>query len=429
MRPKHHIGRILGATAALALAATLSVTTSPAHAVTDSGTDSRPMPTQVFQEDAPFYQKLPDDTPVAHNSDALVAAFKRQTEQYYGSPDRPNLDVNYSEFAPALYVARESDPSYDIVMWNCQEKTEPNWADEVSEQLKGINIPADMIPDQSSDGSVSIYNEDTGSVTDLWQTRKNADGQWEACWGGKIENAQESIGQFEPGYGASASGLAQLAYVIRHQELVNGQINHVINVGLPEITAWPATSWPANRTDGSHTELAITMGQMMRLPADLDLDELNLSPAARTIAQAAQDYGIMLTETSGSVSIGAENYISLKEDRYEEVFRGRWASLEMQGDPERNEDPFPIDQLEMLPIDYKAPLNNTGPKGPPPTDQASLPPVDPSEPSDPDSSATPAPDTDAEATSTAWVIPVGAVIVIAAGAATIVLARRRGRGA
>lgn len=399
---------------AASLVIALCAMPNTAFAATNSGTDSRPMPTQIFHETSPFYQKLPDDTPVAPDSAELSAAFKRQTIQYYGTPETPNLDVNFSNFAPALYVSRNSDPAYDIVMWNCQGKTDPNWADEISEQLKGIHIPADMIPDQSADGSVSIFNEDDGTVTDLWQVRKNGD-QWEACWGGKILNAAESIGAFEPGYGASASGLAQSAYVIRHQELVNGKINHVINVGLPEIKAWPAWSWPANRTDGGHTGTALTIGQILRLPADLDIDSLNLSPAARTIAIAAQEYGIMVTETSGSVSIGAENYIGLKDDRYDEVFRGRWASQEMLGDPARGEQAFPIDQLEVLPIDYRAPLNNPGPKGPPPTNPADV---------------TEAPSTDGEDRISPIAITGGVVaVVLLAGGVAYIIVRNRRRGA
>lgn len=405
--------RTFRALGAACLVIALSAMPNAAVAATNSGTDSRPMPTQIFNETAPFYQELPDDTPVASDSDELAAAFKRQTIEYYGTPETPNLGVNYSDFAPALYVSRNSDPAYDIVMWNCQGKTDPNWADEVSKQLKGIHIPADMIPDQSADGSVSIYNEDTGSVTDLWQVHKKGD-QWEACWGGTIPNAAESIGAFEPGYGASASGLAQSAYVIRHQELVNGKINHVINVGIPEIKAWPAWSWPANRTDGGHTGTALTMGQMMRLPADLDIDSLNLSPAARTIALAAQEYGIMVTETSGSVSIGAENYIGLKEDRYDEIFRGRWPTQEMLGDPAKGEQPFPVDQLEVLPLDYRAPLNNTGPKGPPPTDPSQV-------------SEDPAP---GETVVSPVVIAVAVVLaVVLAAIAAFVIARNRRRGA
>ncbi|MDO5681547.1 MAG: hypothetical protein Q4G46_01790 [Propionibacteriaceae bacterium] len=419
------------ATASVGLALAFSVVPGSADAATNSGSDSRPIPTQVFREDSPFYQKLPDDTPKANNSDQLKAAFKRQAEQYYGSPGEPNIGVNYSEFAPALYISRNSDPVFDIKMWNCQEKTDPNWAAEVSEMLKGVHIPADMIPDQSSDGSVSIYNEDTGVVVDMWQTRKNPQGQWEACWGGKIDNAKESIGTFPDGYGASASGLSQLAYTIRHQEMVNGEINHIIAVGLPEITAWPAANWPANRTDGSYTGVAITMGQIMRLPADLDIDAMKLSPAARTIAKAAQDYGIMLTETSGSVSIGAENYISLQSNSYEEVFRGRWPNLEMAGDPARGEVPFPVDQLEFLPLGYRAPLNNTGPKGPPPTGNPNLPTPEATptaEPADPTPTAE-APEEDGESSGVSWVLPVVGLAVLLAAGGAFALVKTRGRGA
>ncbi|WP_432558151.1 hypothetical protein [Granulicoccus sp. GXG6511] len=369
------------------------------------------MPTQVFREDSPLYQVLPDDTPVAPDSDELLTEFRRQMVQYYGSPEAPSMDVNYHNYAPALYVARNSDPVHDIIMWNCQNKPD-NWDDEVSQQLSGIHIPADMIPDQSLDGSVSIYNEDQDTVTDMWRVRKNDQDQWEACWGGTITNAKESMGAFDPSFGASASGLAQVGYTIRQQELLNGQINHVLGIGIPEIKLAPAVSWPASRTDGKHAGVALTMGQRMRLPADLDIASLNLSPAARAIAQAAQDYGIMVTETSGSVGLGAENFVGLKEDRYEEIFRGRWATQEMLGDPAQGEGAFPFDKLEVLPVDYRPPLNNPGPKGPPPTD---LPrPTDPTPtPGQPQPEPTEAPDEGSESTGLIVAAAVGGLGLLA----------------
>lgn len=328
----------------------------------------------VFHPESPFFRRLPDETPVAVDSDALIASLRRQAIENFGSPGRPNLTINTHNYTAPLIVADEDDPAHDIRPWNCQDKEE-GWDTELSEMLAQVHIPDGMQPDGSSDGNVSIYNEDTGRLIELWRTRQADDGTWEACWGGEIEHAATSMGSFPVPYGASAGGLAMWGYTIRHQDLLDGEIKHVIGVGIPEIKQGVISS-PAVRTDGRVDGTALAMGQMLRLPADLDLDSLTLSPTARMIAQAAQDYGLIVTDTSGAVALAGEHGSGLEDDRYDEIFRGREPYEEMSGDPSRGEDPFPLDALVALPVDYEVPVTPEPPRPseattPPTTDRAS----------------------------------------------------------
>jgi hypothetical protein len=65
-----------------------------------------------------------------------------------------------------------------------------------------------------------------------------------------------------------------------------------------------AYSWPATRNDGGNSStLAIPEGQRFILNPSLDLSTLDLSPMAMTIAVAAQKYGFVVVDSSGSVSI------------------------------------------------------------------------------------------------------------------------------
>jgi hypothetical protein len=104
------------------------------------------------------------------------------------------------------------------------------------------------------------------------------------------------------------------------------QINHVMNLSLGEnfyatttgtapntTTTFPANvtdpgdkaySWPATRNDGANSStLAIPEGQRFILNPNLNLSTLGLSPMAMTIAVAAQKYGFVVDDSSGSVSI------------------------------------------------------------------------------------------------------------------------------
>jgi len=223
-------------------------------------------------------------------------------------------------------------------------------------------VPADLQADQSSDGSVSIYNADTNDVVELWKARQ-VDGQWQACWGGKIAAANRASGTFTYGYGASASGLALWGLTIRQSELLAGHIDHVISLAIP-YTKKGTISWPANRTDGYKGGTQLAIGQMLRLPASLDLSAMKLSPVARTITRAAQEYGIIISDTSGSVASSAENPIALANNQYDSIFRGHYAFAEMHGNKAKGEVPFPLNKLMALPLDYQVPPSSTSPTTP-----------------------------------------------------------------
>jgi hypothetical protein len=343
--------------AVLAVSAAVAVLLGPslpASAVSQSGSDSRPSPSRVFAGTSPFYQKLPDSTPKAADSAGLVASLNEQAHTYYGTAAEANVNVNYKRFSPALYVAYNTDPVYDIKGWNCQRKWN-GWDTELNRQLKGVHIPVDMQPDDSTDGSVSIYNPETRELVELWKAQK-VNGEWQACWGGRISNADYASGTFGNYYGASASGMALWALTIRQQELLRGRIDHVISLAIPR-TKKGVVSWPANRTDGNSGGTELAIGQRLRLPASLNLDAMKLSPVARTIAKAAQEYGIVVADTSGSVVFSAENPVALAKDQYDTVFRGRWPFLEMSGNKAKGEVPFPLDKLVALPLNYQVPAS------------------------------------------------------------------------
>ena len=61
------LSMILACALVVAPSATLT-----ASAASNSGTDSRPYPERVFADDSFWYRKLPDNTPVAANSAAII---------------------------------------------------------------------------------------------------------------------------------------------------------------------------------------------------------------------------------------------------------------------------------------------------------------------------------------------------------------------
>ncbi len=333
----------------LGISLTLLAAPPAASATSLSGNDTRTISSRVFSSASPFYQKLPADSPAAADSSALVASLNNQAHVFYGTATDANVGVNTVRYTPPMYVARSTDPLYDVKAWSCQTGS-GSLATMFNEAMQDINIPADAQPDPSDDGSMTIYNPDTRQLVELWKARK-VDGQWQACWGGRINDASTNIGVFSGTWGASASGMAMWATTIRASELQAGRIDHVIGLSIPYTKS--TISSPAIRTDGWRSGTELSIGQMLRLPASLDLDAIKLSPLARTIAKAAQEYGIIITDTGGSVSFAAENALSLATNPYPTIFRNRWAFQELQANAALGEAAFPLDKLVALPVDYK----------------------------------------------------------------------------
>ncbi len=340
-------------TASVVVGAVLCFTPALASdGVSTAGIDTRQLPQPLFRADSFWTTPLPDRTPLDPNSARVVADLKRTAEAQFGAPGKPHLSFATKSYSPTVYVARNSDPVATFRWNDCMGLGSDSGL--IDAQLRGIRIPRGAVSPQDSDGHLTIYNTDTDTYTDLWRARKLGEGFWSVCWGGTIREASTSDGRFSERFGATATGLAMLGGMIRPEELATGEINHVLGICLPYAKPQAELSWPALRGDGKNPRgLNVpAQGQRFRLPADLDIDGLKLSPTARAVAKAAQKYGIIVWDTSAAVHFRAVNVHSLKADPYLQLFRNRYGAEEILGDPAKGEDQFPFDKLQLLPRHY-----------------------------------------------------------------------------
>lgn len=341
----------------VAVMATLaSLVTTPAYAFSGAGTDSRPWPEQLFASDSFWYRRLPASTPLDPQSGNKIAYLKERGIIAYGNQWRqlPSMNINTNDYTPPLYVARNTDPVVTFNFNDCQGK---GWLDPgLREQLSNLHVPAEALPAQGTDAEMTVYNADTRQYTDTWVTSKS-NGQWSACWGGTMRDAKANNGVFPWPYGTTAAGFPFAGGTIMARELQRGQINHVIGIALPVENVSGVVSSPANRTDGSSGHpYALAEGQMLRLPASLDIDAMKLSPTAKTVAKAAQQYGIIVWDRAGDISFRAENPQGLRSDPYPTLFAGKYGYEVLWGDPGRGEEPFPFERLQALQVNYSAPV-------------------------------------------------------------------------
>jgi hypothetical protein len=168
-----------------------------------------------------------------------------------------------------------------------------------------LNDPSDVWTDDGS-APTSVVSPPTANTA-------ATPGQWHAEWGGRILNESTSPGYYqyiqnatggfsEQGYwGVTASGLPVAGGLITLADLASGHIDHAVAMGVPTAAAG-AISFPAHRTDGVNTSpTAVPEGARFRLDPSLDLSKLNLPPITLMLAQAAQNYGLIVDDQTWSI--------------------------------------------------------------------------------------------------------------------------------
>lgn len=310
---------------------------------------------RVFADDSFWYKRLPQSTPTDPRSEEMVPWLRQVGVESFGNADRdlPSMTINTSHYSPAVYRTDAGDPLVTVRWSNClgQPQADQGFLDQVSE----VRIPEDAVAGGGSDAHMALYDTVSDRYTDLWVAEK-IDDEWTACWGGTIEDASSSPGYFPSPYGATAAGLPFEPGTINAEELAAGTIDHVLAMSAPVEAVNDTISWPAQRTDGESAEpLALSEGQRLRLPAELDLESMHLNPTTLAVARAAQEYGIVVVDRSGAFTFHAESPNQLPSDPYPELFGGLENYEVLWGDLEGGDEPFPFDQLEVLPVDHGVP--------------------------------------------------------------------------
>ena len=180
--------------------------------------------------------------------------------------------------------------------------------------LNSVPVPMYLHPSNGNDGVATILQPSTDKMWEFWQLHTEADG-WHASWGGAMQNVSTSPGYFSsaswPGaswnWGAGAASLPLIAGLITVADLRSGQIDHALELELPNPRAG-TFALPAQRTDGQSTDPnSLPEGAHLRLDPTLNIDVLNLPPVAAMIAKAAQRYGIVITNTAANIAFQAED--------------------------------------------------------------------------------------------------------------------------
>ncbi|OBI72387.1 hypothetical protein A5663_08055 [Mycobacterium sp. E740] len=236
---------------------------------------------EPFAEDSPFRTALADSASVDVNSAPMVARMTRDAAIY----------ANLVEFAIPVYSADSDTPrttvTCRITKWGaCPFAGHP------------VPIPDGAEPSPGSDGAMVVIDHDNRLLYEFWQAR-HENNQWTTSFGAVNHLDGSGWGTYDNGF-STASGASRLAGVIRVDEMRRGEIPHALALQSDSTCADVFRS-PAIKTDGTYRGPdCVPEGARIRLDPDVNIDELNLGPADRVIAQALQTYGAYVVDTGGA---------------------------------------------------------------------------------------------------------------------------------
>jgi len=301
---------------------------------------------RIFSSTSFWYTPIPSVVPLHPNSAGFVSDFLRQKDKYYG-----NVTINSTKYASPVYYVDNSLRKVKVTQWDCQKKGFLDTS--LAEQWAEVPIPSYAKPADGTDGEMTIYQASTDTLWEFWKTRQ-VNGEWQACWGGRMQNASQSDGVFNTYYGTTATSLPFIGGQITAEELQRGEIKHAIGIALVEAESSKIVSWPAHRSDGRNLDNApnrIPEGLRFRLDPKVNVDALDMHPVGKIIAKAAQKYGFVVWDHAGALSLRLQNPYSYtvfsKPNPYDALYAGSPTYKILAN--------FPWDKLQFLPMNYGQP--------------------------------------------------------------------------
>lgn len=277
------------------------------------------MPMRRFFANDSFWNK-----PLSENAE-IDPDSERYIELLTGSKDGPYLGINLHRWTIPVYKVDDSTPrrtvhqmihrEEDLIARNSRWRGMGNRFRHGPGFGRDVPIPDGVSEDHERDRHMAMVDWKNNLAWDMWGVYLGEGGEWRSNTG--MVYPIDSPGVFNPldfpikdgesihFYGPSrASGVPAIAGLIMHDEITAGQIEHKLAFAC-NFNAYQKFVWPAIWTDGK-CEFGIPEGAIIQLDPTFDLDRIELSPVAKTVARALQKYGAVNVDGAGSNSLYGE---------------------------------------------------------------------------------------------------------------------------
>jgi hypothetical protein len=252
--------------------------------------------------------------PVAPNaaldpmSPLLVNSLVGVVDKGYSSGQQPWITISGCSL-PIFTVG----PTQPTVKVSLSDPT-AGWRQSLQSAFDAVPLPANAYASNCKDAKAAVVQPSTDRMWEFWHLHRDGSG-WHADWGGATQHASLNTGSYGPNdwpgaayyWGTTASSMTVTGGILRISEMQAGVVPHAIGLVLPDVRAgeW---SWPAQRTDGGwNAPNSIPYGAHFRLDPTLNVEALNVPRATKILARAAQRYGMIVYDKTGSgISIPAE---------------------------------------------------------------------------------------------------------------------------
>lgn len=314
-------------------------TSTPVSAVTATPTPtvtaSRPTPTlfRAFSDSSYWNTQVPSNAPIDPKSAKMIAFIKATNPKPYIRFSGLNAAGDWGR---PIYFSKATDPVYNV---RCSGICPA--------EIKALRIPANASSDEpTSDAEMTVYDPVIGAVFGLWQAHKvnntwsvvnssmhylnsnGLDGKWTEMPGRDSRNMGHR--------GAPASTIG-----IRIDEIEAGVIPHKLDLYITHTKNTHVFPYVGDE-DGSTDPNAPPEGALIRIKPSVDLNSLNLRPAAKIIATSLQKYGAVIGDQTGSsMALKIEN--TIKEGRGD-LWKDILADTDLQA--------IPIDNFEIIQLGY-----------------------------------------------------------------------------
>jgi hypothetical protein len=241
-----------------------------------------------FSADSPWNTPIGPSPEIDPNSSAMIHTLA-------ASQSEGRFYINIDGWTIPVYYADADTPTFDVPCtseWGCG----PGFGQDVP-------IPNGAVPDPQEDAHMAVVDLSRRLSFDMWGAEAVGSG-WQTRTGFTFD--LDGTGVRPDGVGsARGSGFPLLAGLIRLQEIQCGNIDHalVMAYDYPRANVYV---YPASMTDGRGGADAIPEGGRIQLDPTLDLNSLGLTPAAKVIARAMQEYGAFVGDNSGGIALYAE---------------------------------------------------------------------------------------------------------------------------